>query len=427
MKTKLSISLLFFLFIANHLSAQLEKGDYFSTPTLGLSYSFEGPHKAYQFGQSVSFSQAKMVSNSVMLGMGLSLANSAFRRSYISSAFTTVDPFFFSQVTAQMRIYFQTKKWAPYFFFSTSYWNRKFRESHTFSRVTNEEMFFGTSQTKETERRFNVDIGLGLNYFLTPNLALEFNLGWTAYKKETLTGFFNPEYLPLYLNTSFVFLFKKTKSETTMSLKDRYLKAGNILVSGRLSGGRSSDDGETVKNLSLNTETNYFLGSRTIGISKISCFRNSFDYNGFSNKTVQLSLGFGIKHFIPLNDNLFLSLQGEIITGSFKEEGELQQRNTFIPLAADLNYFKKQTRYFIGTTYSIDTYSFFSNDVRNSRGRRMDAYTGFDYFFRPSFYLRGQLTTVMNTDILAENRKLPKVTDNLQWLRFSMSLGFMIN
>ncbi|MFK7809928.1 MAG: hypothetical protein AB8F74_19140, partial [Saprospiraceae bacterium] len=321
---------------------------------------------------------------------------------------------------------------APYIYAKGSYDRTKFKAPYYYD-LESEDIIRHSNSASDNETRITADLGLGFDFFITPNLVLGTRLGWDIYKK----GDFNSQTADkeFHLNSGFSLLFKKADQSSQQPLIDRYMKAGNMLIQGNLSYKRPRSNDDKFHQVSMLTETSYFISNRTEAIMKLGFdfvrIETWFDVN--TNDRIvysisDLNTGLGIRHHFKLNNNLFLAATGRVEIFSQRQlPQETNNRQTTIPISLDLVYFKNQSRFFLGNTYWRSNRSLFYDRRVKRKTQGYNTYLGFDYFFRPSIYLRSQLTTLIYTDAVRTYYDLPKLKDNLRRVNLSFTFGFLIN
>ncbi|MFK7809926.1 MAG: hypothetical protein AB8F74_19130 [Saprospiraceae bacterium] len=435
MKIKALLFAVLFISQLTPIKAQLKKGDFFSGSSASTQFSFDAPSNVRQFQHQLNLNSRWMVSKKIMVGGGLSLdRGSAVNTAYffdITSGVTILSPYFSYTANAEVRAYFSTSRIATYTYCSGSYSRINYRENYYYDLTTGEEIngiTISSPLNKETQRV--VDLGFGLDFFITPNVVLETRLGWNIYKK----GDFNlltDEARELQLNSGFALLFKRGDERPKQPLLDRYLKQGNVRSQGSLSYKKPIPNERKSHHVSMYTETSYFISNRTEAIGKLglSFSRQTISLARGPESTISsspLRMGVGLRHHFKLKHSLFLAPTAAVDLSSFRRNNTTSySRQLTIPVSLELIYFKNQSRYFLGSTYrhtSISNYDLWSKEKHHS----YNAYLGLDYFFRPSIYLRGQLTTFLFTDAVEWETDLPKLKDNLRRMNLSFTFGFMI-
>ncbi|MFK7809925.1 MAG: hypothetical protein AB8F74_19125 [Saprospiraceae bacterium] len=425
-----------FLICSNQSQAQLKKGDFYANSSLVMSHDLSIPKTAHPFGQALNLNAYKMVSKRIMLGGEVGLDNGSSQFHYGSGS-SILSPHFSYSFSTEVRAYFNTGKWAPYVFLSGRYEKTKY-EDDIFHNSDTDQFILRPNSKGEDEFLKTVDLGFGLDFFISPNIVLATRSGWNILQKKNYYS--STEGRQLYLNSSFSLLFKKGRENEKTPLINRYLKMGNILVSGNLNFNTNLSEETKDRYLVLNTKNSLFVSDRT---EAIASFGYSFDRNNeqcliwcgvgessfdTAEKRSSLSTGLGIRHYFQLRENLFLAPSINIELSSIKEQEYFYERiieTMSFPLALDLVFFKNQSRYFLGSGYHQQTFSDEESRTK-SKFRSYQAYLGFDYFFQKSFYLRSQLTTQLYGNHVDWKPELDKVKNSSQRVGLSFTFGFMI-
>lgn len=192
-----------------------------------------------------------------------------------------------------VRSYLNKGKSRFYLIASSSYQKQK-------SRFEN----FVGSDIREIES-FNVFGGLGLNFFLTPNIALD---GLLRYKfAESFLSTLEPE-SPNFFTTMGIQFFLNANQNLETPIRDKYLQKGNYVL--QLQGNGNTKLKETPYRLSLNTGLKYFVTEYwqmggTLG----------FETDNFDNdvpRTYSIEGGLSSKYFLKLNQYLFFAPEIEL-------------------------------------------------------------------------------------------------------------------
>ncbi|MFK7809927.1 MAG: hypothetical protein AB8F74_19135 [Saprospiraceae bacterium] len=432
MRIKILFFLIFFIINLISVKAQLKKGDFYSSSNAEVGYNFQGPNNKHQFTQQLELNNRWMISKYIMLGGGFEIDNgSTLTNNFV---FGYVEPYFLYEFSTEVRAYFSTKKIAPYIYINGAYSQIRFSTPFPVSgfNLDDDSTGFFSSKRNKQSRRI-VDLGFGLDFFISPNVVLETRLGWNIYKKGEF-NFQSTDERELYLNSGFALLFRRADERASQPLIERYLKTGNILSQGNLSFRSPIGSENELLTISMLVENSYFVSNQTEVTLKsgYDYFRfkgfygSSFSrYTNIRNST--LNMGLSLRHYFRLNNNLFLAPAiGVDIISQRDNNTEPNLTTTTFPLTIDLVYFKNQSRYFLGSTYR---HSRNDNHQRqnNQKFHSYDARLGFDYFFRPSIYLRSQLNVLLYTDLVEWEAELPELKDNLRRVNLSFTFGFMIN
>lgn len=344
--------------------AQLKKGDYHLDFRSSVSYATQT--KKPEFSLDVGY--FKMTSNRFMMGGEL-----LFERTHSDGGFG-VFSFTDFQVRQISRYYVVTGRVAPF--------------------ISLENLFRVVKSDGSSNHLFGYQLssGIGLTYFLRPNIALEgllksnlLNMG----DFDSDQQFMNFDLgLKLFFNDKF---FKKTEA-----LPERILKKGNIVSFTRLNFNKEiSGDKSSVLTSAPNIR--YFLTDRLnifAGYVRQRLKRPSGGNAGTSNK---LELSLGAAYYIDLSDKLFWNFDvSNTISMSGGKLSEVFDRGINVittKASTSLQYFTGPTIFYGGVSYYTASLDGFGNSGNRFEqvASDYDIFAGIDYFISDYIYLNTDL------------------------------------
>ena len=348
------------LTICGSAEAQLKKGDYQLDVRLSNAFSidlFEEPN----YTLNLDLLYLRMVNDRFMVGGSFSynFTNSVFSDG--STETISLNSYQVSQIT---RYYFATGRFAP------------------FASLENRFNLLSVSGFDNSLFGYRLRPGLGFDYFIRPNIALE-----GLFSTNLITqGDFDilPNTLIFDLGLKLFFNGKFFKKIT--ALPERILRKGNIISTTRLSYVKVLEDGNR-RRFNFTPNIRYFLTDRFNIFGQYAHQRTSSG-NGFND--LNLSLGAG--YFLGLSNHLFLNFE---FTSTIEGEG-IEFFDVFDDvflftntLSTSLHYFSGSTKFYGGIGYTDRAGSIF-DDITNL-GYTFEVFTGVDYYVSDYLFLNGDL------------------------------------
>lgn len=350
--------------------AQLKKGDYHVDFRSSNFYSSQGVQNP-EF--DLDFTYLRMVSNRFMVGGQLS-----FLRSHIAGGFGDVFiediSFLDVQVRQISRYYLKTGRAAPFMSLEHLFRLRKVDGSS--------DNFSG----------YQLSPGLGLTYFLRPNIALEGLLTSDLIS----SGDFNRVQHAVNFNIGLKLFFNNKFFAKAVALPERILKKGNIVSSTRLNFNKELGDSDRGR---INSAPNirYFLTDRFNIFAGYTRQRSRLPLSRRDDIIRnQLDLSLGAAYYIRLSDQLFwnfdlsntISMSGGKLSNTF-DDGIDQ---IFTSISTSLQYFSGPFKFYGGVGYMNTSGKGFINDeLINLLSSHHEFFTGVDYFISDYIYLNSDL------------------------------------
>ena len=274
--------------------------------------------------------------------------------------------------------------------------------------------------------------GLGIDFFVGPNVALEIKGGTLLFEG----GDFNYDRTnsnKAFLNVGFkIFLYDRFSEP--FNLRENYLKKGNIILSG--TGNFAKYDNIRVGNYSNNVGEVEYKGYQIYAYPELEYFKTdnwllkgragmSFVKSNENNRLSSL-LQIGSKYFIPLNDRLFLvpsidvnynrstthatytryaTVAGEevfciaphIETGFIIDDVREKRTSHVFGGKADLalTYFTKANALINGGISFLQDVEYYKGAKRNDRSQ-INLFFGGEYYFAKNIALYGQLSYIFS-------------------------------
>lgn len=365
------LTVLIFLFSIN-LNGQISKGDFMVDFYGSMSYNNFEPESPttpegtyYNPLLRLRFSYMKMVTNRLMLGGGLGVFNGA------KSDINTVGgrefyPYNTYQFSPQLRYYFYNKKIAFFASVDNYFSVQKFKDSNF----------------QETSWNGVTTAGLGVDYFLSKNVALESTLKTNVIK-------YNDNYdnrFVLHWNTSLKLFLTPGFSGGVDSLASKVLKKGNISTA--LEFNLTPEFGDKTRSyLRISPSVSYFI------TDKINFFINSnYLHNKSINADRNIRVSFGGNYYQKIVGDFYtsLGLGTELRSRNFEVSGTRFLRSYSLFSDCTFHYFKKQKRFYAGIHYDL-----FKSGLGNILGTNTNqawAFNGgLDYYVSDNFYLNANI------------------------------------
>lgn len=372
--------------------AQLKKGDYHVDFRSTLSYS--SLTKKPSFGLDITY--LKMTGNRFMVGGGL-----LFQRSHANGGFG-ISSFTNFQVRQISRYYVATGRVAPF--------------------ISLEHLFFVSKigGASESFLGYQLSPGLGLTYFLRPNIALEGLL-----KSNVLNmGDFDSDQQFINFNLGLKLFFNDKFFAKAKALPERILKKGNIISSTRLNFLKEIGG---AKNGLLTSAPNirYFLSDRlniTAGYLRTRARTPVTGGDDRINNRVNLSLG--AAYYIGLSDKLFwnfdfintITMNGDKLSEMFDNGIRVITTN----VSTSLQHFTGPAKFYGGVGYYTASLNGFGIDSDEF----VKVASDYELFFGVDYYISDYI--YLNSDLRYTNFGSLNFRGTGNSLRLGFGIGFII-
>ncbi|MCR9289721.1 MAG: porin family protein [Bacteroidetes bacterium] len=448
MKLKFFTILTLFLFMQNAY-CQLEKGNWMIDGN--ANFNLAGSNELFNEGSVLagfSIGLGKMVTSKVMVGTGISIGSGNFLTFQNNEPFST--QLYNYALSPFMRYYLNPpSKFRPFVFLDNELRRQIFEQKE------------GIDETNLKNRtHFSSFLGIGADYFLHPNVAIEAQLGYQIISSDEPIYLASNRLNDLSFNLGIQTFLGQRRSEA-FDLMDKYLRKGNFITSSQ--GYFRSDFENNTFNLLLNPQLSYFVSDRVVLGGN---FR--FNHNKSQNfRSTGISLGANGKVYLPVGERLFLTpkinidagigiskantfqlvhsggtiiVLDSIVTGGGTiivldtllnpltlEESEV--RNTSFGLSGDLalelNYFTQNNYLIFGGFRSQFQFNFDENLDLLNRSTILNLYTGIEYFFTENLSIR----SVINFNLFDTARNGDDVnifSNSSKHLGMNISLSYFI-
>ncbi len=389
--SRLVFVLLISLLIIDSAEAQLKKGDYHVDFRNLIFYSSQGINRP---AFNVDITYLKMVSDRFMVGGGLFFERYHYRTSFRDISWTEL------QVRQISRYYFATGRVAPFASLENLFESRKLegRSRH----------FLG----------YQLNPGLGLTYFLRPDIALEGLLTTNVLNM----GDFDSVRKVLNFNLGLKLFFSNKFFTKTAALPERILKKGNIITTTRLNFRKELED-EKDGNLTIAPNIRYFLTDRLNIFAGYARPRSNVPSRyERSNLFDDLVFSLGAAYYIPLTDQLFwnFDINNSVI---FSGDNLLNIMNEGIyfmatQISSSLQYFTGPAKFYGGISYLNISDRNSRDDPFRKIGSNYSLFTGVDYYISDYIFVNTELEF---SDFNASNER-----NSGEVIRLDFGLGFII-
>ncbi len=388
-------ALLFCFALSKPVEAQLKKGDYHLN-VRGL-FQFSGNDflgESTTFG-NLELTYLKMMSDRFMFGGELLYGLNSFSVAGGFPGGFSFNSFEFNQIT---RYYFATGQLAPFVNLENTF------QLYTYDRLTSSDIGYG------------LNLGIGLDYFIRPNIALEGSLKVNLFSTEDILGFENL----LSFDLGLKLFFNSKFFGNPMALPERILKKGNIISTTRLNFIRLLDDDKDDLMIS-SPNIRYFLSDRLNIFGGYTRQRSSSEsFSGDRNISNSLNFSLSVSYYLPLTDKLFwnfevgniISMSGEKLSKAFDNGIEFIST----PLSTSLHYFSGPAKLYGGINY-VDQRFKSGGDIIKI-GRNLQFFVGLDYYVTDYIFL--------NVDARLNNLKSEFILINNQSFGLDFGVGFIL-
>ncbi len=310
-----------------------------------------------------------MISNKFMIG-GELYYNHNFLNEVNTSGEWEYYPFNSYRISPTIRYYFTNKKLAP---FAT------LKNDLSLTKFEKEEPW-------ENNNGYRGIVGVGVNYFLGNNIALE---GLITSNLISLGGF-KDESKHISLSTGIKLFFNSQLQNNMESLPEKILKKGNFETSGNFINFRHSPKGSPTSSFHFSPDIRYFITDRFNIYGNYSFHESRLK----SSNWYEMNFGLGAEYYFRFNDNLYLNLgiTGilELDTRHLNEIFKNSYRTLDIPISTSLNYFHNQKRMYLGIRYRYFELKALNRKITINERNTFSLFVGLDYFVKENIYFKGE-------------------------------------
>jgi hypothetical protein len=447
---KLKLITLIALFIWSPLAySQLEEGTWMIDG--GANFNLAGGDKFFNEGSILagfSIGLGKMVTDKVMVGSGLSVSSGNFLTFQNNEPFTA--QLYHYSISPFMRYYLnQPSKFRPFVFLDTELRRQVFEQKE------------GIEETNlNNGTHFSAFLGIGADYFLHPNVAIEANLGYQIIGSDELVYLASNRLSNLSFNLGIQTFLGQRRNEES-DLLSRYLRKGNLVTSSY--GYFQSDFQNNTFSFLLNPQVSYFISDRVVVGGNVQFSHNKSQ--GF--RSTGISWGANGSVYLPVGERLFLTpkvnfnagvgiskantfelvhsggnivVLDSIITGGGTviildtlfnplTLRETELRNTSFGLSGDialeLNYFTNNNYLLFGGLRNRFQFNFDEDLELLNQTTFLNVYTGLEYFFTDNLSLRSTLSFNI-FDTARNGDRVDIFTNSSKHLGLNFSLSYFI-
>lgn len=354
--------ILFLLFVTPYIGyAQLVKGDFTVDFSISSSYSNSAPNI---LGSFVRGDYMKMITDDLMVGGAL-----RYSRGYASISNNEGTEYFpVNSYTAKpsIRYYFSTNKIASFttlqnYFYVIDYRKEGFREDR---------------------KGYRAELGIGFNYFLNKNIALECLL----ISNMVSLGDLKNEAREISFSSGLKLFFNDSINSEVESLPEKFLRKGNLQTTASLLGYIRRFEEISTGYLNITPNLRYFISDRfnVFGSLRFSEYRFS------TNDQYVLGLGLGAEYFFKLNEILYMNvnIKGTLTydASSLIALSENSNSKFVIPVSSALYLFHEQKRIYLGGRFQYEQFY-----LPHVVYKTFSLFAGLDYFLSENIYLNGEL------------------------------------
>ncbi|MFK7806550.1 MAG: hypothetical protein AB8F74_01995 [Saprospiraceae bacterium] len=403
-----------FLFLGK-LNAQIQKGDYFFSPSFSSSYATELNDR---IAWSPNIQYSKMVTDKLMIGGGVSFNDSSL--GYIKGIRNHRRISRMYSFDVNIRWYFTNHKWAFFAFAKSNFRYNDYGKIILPPDHSDYDELLTLYSNLYNQGGTRTELGFGLDYFIRKNVIIESVLGLNALRTGSLHNF-SSNSNQLYLRTSTRVFFGNKLRQEIQSIKNHFLRAGNIILSGSCSVNFYFKE-KYRRSFNLFPSISYFLNDKTQVNATFGYSKNIFLKQ--TGSTLRLKLG--VKRYFQVISDFLISIQSDVTIRNVKDENsEITNQNLSIPIHLGFNYFHKRSKYSLEASYYFN----FTDNHRSlyqRNNQRLALHLNWDYFLHTNVFVQTRLSTNYPSRQLELNNPINPFTEKISSFYLRSGIYFIL-